>query len=59
LGIDVFVDYFVRVTNYLETLDSLPKHNKYYLCERALMVVEVRDLLISKGVPYENIISGI
>jgi ferredoxin--NADP+ reductase len=31
----------------------------YYLCGKALMVVEVRDLLISRGIPFENILSEI
>lgn len=57
-GKDGLGDYFGRVSAYLEKQD-LPKDNKYYLCGRALMVVDVRDLLISKGVPYENIISEI
>jgi ferredoxin--NADP+ reductase len=52
-------DFFGRVTNYLENCNTLPKNIKYYLCGRALMVVEVRDLLIAKGVPYENIVSEI
>lgn len=47
-----------RVSHYLEGLNELPKV-KYYLCGKALMVVEVRDLLISKGVSYENIIAEI
>jgi ferredoxin--NADP+ reductase len=58
-GNDGMGDFFGRVTSYLDKEDQLPKHNKYYLCGRALMVVEVRDLLISKGIPYENIISEI
>jgi ferredoxin/flavodoxin---NADP+ reductase len=52
-------DFFGRVTSYLGKNETLPKHNKYYLCGRSLMVVEVRDLLISKGIPYENIKSEI
>jgi ferredoxin/flavodoxin---NADP+ reductase len=58
-GNDGLGDFFGHVTNYLENLESLPKQIKYYLCGHALMVVEVRDLLISKGIPYENIISEI
>jgi ferredoxin/flavodoxin---NADP+ reductase len=58
-GKDSIGDYFGRVTLYLQNCDTLPKNIKYYLCGRSLMVVEVRDLLISKGVPYENIISEI
>lgn len=52
-------DFSGRVTDFLEQESNLPTDNKYYLCGRALMVVEVRDILISKGVPYENIISEI
>lgn len=48
-----------RVTKYLEEIRDLPTHINYYLCGKALMVVEVRDLLISRGVPYENILSEI
>ncbi|WP_319591861.1 FAD-dependent oxidoreductase [uncultured Draconibacterium sp.] len=47
-----------RVTNYLEELTTLPDV-KYYLCGKALMVVEVRDMLIEKGVDYGNIIAEI
>ena len=46
-----------RVTQYLEGLDELPLDQKYYLCGSAEMVVEVRDLLISKGIPFQNLIS--
>lgn len=48
-----------RVTAYIQTLTNLPKNHRYYLCGKALMVVEVRDLLIEKGIPYENIIAEI
>jgi len=44
-----------RITNYLLEINHFPKDYKYYLCGKSLMVVEVRDLLISKGIPYENI----
>ena len=47
-----------RVTDYLKTVSDFPDV-KYYLCGKALMVVEVRDLLISKGVPFENILAEI
>lgn len=47
-----------RVSDYLAGLNELPDV-KYYLCGKALMVVEVRDLLIEKGVPYENILGEI
>ena len=48
-----------RVTSYLQQLDYLPLDIYYYLCGKAIMVVEVRDILISKGVPYEHILSEI
>lgn len=52
-------DFFGRVSAWIDAQDELPLSNKYYLCGRALMVVEVRDLLIAKGVRYENIVSEI
>ena len=48
-----------RVTEYLKNLSGLPEGIKYYLCGKALMVVEVRDLLIVRGVPYKNIMAEI
>lgn len=48
-----------RITKYLHELNELPTHINYYLCGKALMVVEVRDLLISRGIPYENILAEI
>lgn len=47
-----------RVSDYLNTITEFPKV-KYFLCGKALMVVEVRDFLIEKGIPYENIIAEI
>ena len=47
-----------RVSKYISELDALPDV-KYYLCGKALMVVEVRDLLIERSVPYENILAEI
>ena len=32
---------------------------KYYLCGSAEMVVEIRDILIEKGIPFDRIISEI
>jgi len=48
-----------RVSSYLRELDHIPLDINYYLCGKALMVVEVRDLLISRGVPYPNILAEI
>lgn len=51
--------YHGRVTDFLRESGSLDTGIKYYLCGRAEMVVEARDLLINRGVPFENIISEI
>ena len=48
-----------RVTDFLRSENHFPREIKYYLCGKALMVVEVRDLLIEKGVPFENIVAEI
>lgn len=48
-----------RVTSYLNERNHFPKDYKYYLCGKSLMVVDVRDLLISKGIPYEHIFAEI
>lgn len=48
-----------RVTDYLKSQDQLPADMLYYLCGKPLMVVEVRDLLIDRGIPFENIIAEI
>ncbi len=51
--------YHGRVTDYLLTINDFPKDYKYYLCGKSLMVVDVRDLLISKGIPYDHIYAEI
>lgn len=51
--------YFGRVTQFLEETDDLPETQKYYLCGSAEMVVECREILISKGVPFNNIVAEI
>lgn len=43
-----------RVTDYLSQLEQLPGVD-YFICGKALMVVETRDLLIEKGVPFSKI----
>jgi len=48
-----------RVTQYIDSLDPLDATNHYYLCGIAEMVVDVRDLLIEKGVPYNKIMAEI
>lgn len=47
-----------RVNDYLSDIEILPDVN-YYICGQALMVVEVRDLLIKKGIKFENIMAEI
>jgi ferredoxin/flavodoxin---NADP+ reductase len=47
-----------RVTDYLNEVENLPDV-KYYICGQALMVVEVRDLLIKRGIKFENIMAEI
>jgi len=51
--------YHGRVTQYLLEMNQFPKDFKYYLCGKSLLVVDVRDLLISKGISYNNIFSEI
>lgn len=51
--------YAGRLTAYLKDATDLPIEEKYYLCGNPLMVNEVRELLIEKGVPYDNILSEI
>lgn len=48
-----------RVTDYLNTLENADTDIPYYLCGSAEMVVDVRDLLIEKGVPFNNIMAEI
>jgi len=48
-----------RLTSYLENIDVLPADQTYYLCGRVEMVVEVRDILLKRGIPYHNILSEI
>jgi ferredoxin/flavodoxin---NADP+ reductase len=51
--------FFGRVTDFVERLQNLDTSVPYYLCGSAEMVVDMRDLLIKKGVPFSNIISEI
>jgi ferredoxin--NADP+ reductase len=51
--------YSGRVTQFLQEKAELDPKLKYYLCGSAEMVVETRDILISKGVPFDRIISEI
>jgi len=51
--------YNGRLTQYLQELNDLPLHYKYYLCGSAEMVVDVRDILILKGIPFDQIFAEI
>ena len=51
--------YHGRVTGWLEEQTDLPKDILYYICGNAEMVVDARDILIRKEIPYENIHSEI
>jgi ferredoxin/flavodoxin---NADP+ reductase len=48
-----------RITDYISQMESLPKDFMYYLCGGGMMVIDVRDLLIEKGIPFGNILSEI
>ena len=47
--------YHGRITQWLTEQKFIPLNQKYYLCGSAEMVVAVRDILIEKGIPFENI----
>jgi len=51
--------YHGRVTQYLEELEVLPDDQKYYLCGSAEMVVECREILLGKGITFNNIVAEI
>lgn len=46
-----------RLTEWLINQQKLPQNSLYCLCGSAEMVVQVRDILISKSIPFKNIIS--
>jgi len=49
--------YNGRLTGWLKSQEKLPADAKYSLCGSPDMVVQVRDILISKQIPFNNIIS--
>ena len=51
--------YHGRVTSYLQEQPLLQTDTKYYLCGSTEMVVDTRDILIAKGVPFDHIVSEI
>ncbi len=48
-----------RLTNWLNEQTDLPKDVNFFLCGNPEMVVEVRDIILSKGVAFENIMAEI
>ena len=48
-----------RITDYISQMKDLPRDFMYYLCGGGMMVIDVRDLLIEKGIPFGNILSEI
>jgi len=51
--------YVGRVTDYIKQWSGLNINRPYYLCGSTEMVVETRDILISRGVPISSINSEI
>ena len=47
--------YHGRVTQFLEAQVALPHDQRYYICGQTGMAVEVRDILIAKGIPFGKI----
>jgi ferredoxin--NADP+ reductase len=47
-----------RLTGYLGASAWAPDR-PYYLCGSTAMVIEARDILIARGVPYKNIVSEV
>ncbi|MFB6317329.1 ferredoxin--NADP reductase [Saccharicrinis sp. FJH54] len=56
---EVSGSYQGRITQWLKEAQNLPMNIKYYLCGSPEMVVDVRDILIEKGVEFRNIASEI
>jgi ferredoxin--NADP+ reductase len=50
--------YYGRLTKWLQEAQLWPD-KKYYLCGSAEMVVEARDILIEKAIPFGNIVAEI
>jgi ferredoxin-NADP reductase len=48
-----------RLTQYLKSKNDLDTSINYYLCGQVEMVIEVREILLSKGIPFNNIIAEI
>ncbi len=51
--------YSGRLTHWLKEQQNIPQDRYYFLCGSAEMVVEVRDILINKGISIDKIMSEI
>lgn len=51
--------YHGRVTEFLQAFEIPDFSIPFYLCGSAEMVVDARDILIEKGVPFDNILAEI
>ncbi len=51
--------YEGRLTKYIQEQEHMPPDYKYYLCGSSEMVVETRDILIQKGIAFDNIFAEI
>jgi ferredoxin/flavodoxin---NADP+ reductase len=51
--------YNGRLTEYLKKVAILDPDQIYYLCGSAEMIVDTREILIEKGVPFEKIMAEI
>ncbi|HAG17005.1 MAG TPA: oxidoreductase [Bacteroidales bacterium] len=51
--------YHGRITAFLKQSNELSTKRNYYICGSSEFVVDVRDILIEKGVPYTQIIAEI
>lgn len=48
-----------RLTSWLREQKYLPLDYKYYLCGSAEMVVQTRDILVTRGIDFESVIAEI
>jgi ferredoxin--NADP+ reductase len=51
--------YNGRITSYLRQIENLDLGTKYSICGSSEFVVDVRDILIDRGVPYQQIMAEI
>lgn len=51
--------YKGRLTEYLKAKEYIETNRNYFICGSSQLVVDVRDILIEKGVPFNNIIAEI